>query len=99
MERVMFLATVKVSFRTLSHRYAPAFSGSCRIVLAVALCLLAVGGASADVFGRLHFSVKNAANEKPIEKTKITLHDSANARKDVVLTTDALGSAVSQIGR
>src|SRR5438046_1368247 len=95
MERVMFLSRVKVSFRTVSHRNARTASGSCRIALAVALCLLAAGRASADVFGRLHFSVKNAADEKPIEKVKITLHDSANVRPDVMLTTDAQGSVTT----
>src|SRR5947209_6466871 len=51
--------------------------------------------ASADVFGRLGFSVKNAADEKPIAGAKITLKDTANVRPNVTLTTDAQGSAVS----
>ena len=50
----------------------------------------------ADVFGRLQFSVKNAADEKPLANAKITLKDSANVRPDVTLTTDAQGSATSR---
>jgi outer membrane receptor protein involved in Fe transport len=53
------------------------------------------GRASADVFGRLQFSVKNAADEKPIAGAKITLKDSANVRPTVTLTTDAQGAATS----
>src|SRR5947209_18207941 len=60
-----------------------------------ALCFAAAGSVHADVVGRLHFSVKNAADEKPIAGAKITLHDSANVRADVTLTTDAQGSATT----
>src|SRR5947209_2932763 len=60
-----------------------------------ALCLATAGSAHADVVGRLHFSVKNAADEKPIAGAKITLHDTANVRADVTLTTDAQGGATT----
>ncbi|HLJ53876.1 MAG TPA: TonB-dependent receptor [Chthonomonadaceae bacterium] len=49
----------------------------------------------ADVLGRLKFSVKNAADEKPLANAKIVLKDSANVRPNITLTTDAQGSAIS----
>lgn len=60
-----------------------------------ACCLIAAGSAHADVVGRLRFSVKNAADEKPLANAKITLHDTAGVRPDVALTTDAQGGATS----
>lgn len=69
-----------------------------RIVLPLAaalFCLLGASMAHADVFGRLHFSVKNAADEKPVAGARLVLKDSANTHADVTLTTDAQGSATS----
>lgn len=63
--------------------------GACAIILLVSL------PAWADVYGRLKFSVNNAADEKPIAGAKIVLKDSANSRPDVTLTTDAGGSVTS----
>src|ERR1051326_6081795 len=57
--------------------------------------LAATGQALADVLGRLKFSVKNAADEKPLPNAKIVLKDSANVRPDITLTTDAQGNANS----
>lgn len=51
--------------------------------------------AYADVFGRLHFTVKNAADEKPLAKATIVLKDSANVRPPITLTTDEKGEATS----
>jgi hypothetical protein len=64
-------------------------------VALVALLILSAGTARADVFGRLKFSAKNAADEKPIAGAKIVLKDSANVRPDVTLTTDATGTVTS----
>jgi len=61
----------------------------------VALSLLAVTPARAQVSGRLRVSVKNAADEKPVSGAKIILKDSANVRADVALTTDAQGTVTS----
>jgi outer membrane receptor protein involved in Fe transport len=51
--------------------------------------------ASADVLGRLRFSVKNAADEKPLANAKIVLKDTAGVRADIALTSDAQGAATS----
>src|SRR5450432_2749641 len=61
----------------------------------VVLTTVAADYARADVVGRLKFSVKNAADEKPLANAKIVLKDSANVRGDVTLTTDAQGTATS----
>jgi outer membrane receptor protein involved in Fe transport len=66
--------------------------------LLVALAILSTVTASralADVVGRLKFSVKNAADEKPLANAKITLKDSAGVRPTVTLMTDAQGAATS----
>src|SRR5438552_7603342 len=67
----------------------------CAALTVVAVSLLLAGPARADVVGRLRFSVKNAADEKPVAGAKITLKDSANVRPNVLLTTDAQGAALS----
>jgi outer membrane receptor protein involved in Fe transport len=51
--------------------------------------------AHADVFGRLHLIVKNAADEKPVAGATVTLHDSAGVRSALTLSTDASGAATS----
>ncbi len=51
--------------------------------------------AYADVFGRLHFSVKNAADEKPVANASIVLADSAGVRPPITLKTAADGTATS----
>jgi outer membrane receptor protein involved in Fe transport len=61
----------------------------------LSLWLVGTSVAHADVVGRLHFSVKNADDEKPLANAKIVLKDSAGVRPDVTLTTDAQGSATS----
>src|ERR1051326_6042061 len=68
---------------------------SAAVAAVTALIFFAASPARADVFGRLHFSVKNAADEKPISGAKITLKDSAGVRPNVGLTTDAAGSVTS----
>ncbi len=60
--------------------------------IAVFCLLTASAQARADVFGRLHFSVKNAGDEKPLSGAKLVLKDSANTHGDVTLTTDAQGT-------
>ncbi len=64
---------------------------------AVALAALAMTPvpAHAQVVGRLQFSVKNAADEKPITGAKITLRDTAGVRPPITLTTDGNGAATS----
>jgi outer membrane receptor protein involved in Fe transport len=67
-----------------------------RTLTAAALLLLsAFTTSSADVQGRLKFSVKNASDEKPIANARILLKDSARVRGNVALTTDANGEALS----
>ena len=64
----------------------------------IVIALTLFGGAlslQADVFGRLAFTVKDADDEKPVAAAKITLHDSAGVRGDIILTTDSDGAAVS----
>lgn len=51
--------------------------------------------ASADVYGMLRFTLKNAIDGKPVAGAKITLKDSANVRQSVTLTTDVNGMAMS----
>lgn len=53
--------------------------------------------ASADVLGKLKFTVKDGADktEKPVPKAKIVLHDSAGQHADVTIITDDKGVAVS----
>ena len=55
--------------------------------------------ASADVVGKLKFTVKDGADkaEKPIPAARITLHDSAGQRPDITLTTDEKGVATSPL--
>jgi len=65
-------------------------------ILATALIAsILTAPARADVVGRLHFSVKNAADEKPLPKAGILLKDSAGVRPEVTLTTDDNGSVTS----
>src|SRR6266581_7209265 len=86
---------MRKGFTMMSYRHAPILRCVSCAALAVSLLGAVAGSASADVFGRLQFSVKNAADEKPIANAKITLKDSANVRPNVTLTTDAQGSATS----
>jgi outer membrane receptor protein involved in Fe transport len=78
----------------MTDRYRP-IRHALRALAAIIICSAAAGHARADVVGRLHFSVKDAADEKPLAKAKIVLKDSANIRPDVTLTTDAQGSATT----
>jgi hypothetical protein len=65
-------------------------------ILATALIVSIVNApARADVVGRLHFSVKNAADEKPLARARIVLKDSAGVRPEVTLTTDDNGGVTS----
>src|SRR2546426_499304 len=86
---------MRKGFTMMSYRHAPILRCVSCAALAVSLLGAVAGRASADVFGRLQFSVKNAADEKPIAGAKITLKDSANVRPLVTLTTDAQGSVIS----
>jgi len=66
-----------------------------RITIICGLVLFVGSQAWADVLGRLHFSVKNAADEKPIAGATITLKDSANVHAPIVLKTDDKGSVTT----
>ncbi|HVT10712.1 MAG TPA: TonB-dependent receptor [Fimbriimonadaceae bacterium] len=66
-----------------------------RITIILGLVLFVGSQAWADVLGRLHFSVKNAADEKPVAGAKITLKDSANVRPPIVLKTDDKGNVTT----
>lgn len=63
--------------------------------LTIILFLSATGNVRADVFGRLHFAVVDRATRKPIAKAKITLEDSAGIHPNIVLYTEADGTASS----
>ena len=77
-------------------RYKPIrFAVQLLTLSAIILLTTASSGALADVVGRLHFSVKNADNEKPLEAATILLHDSAGVRADITLKTDAKGNATT----
>lgn len=51
--------------------------------------------AYADVVGRLKFTVKDAATEKPVAGAKIVLRDTAGVRPPVELTTNASGEVTT----
>ncbi len=78
----------------MTDRYKPILR-ALHLLVAIALLCLTAGRAVADVVGRLRFSVKNAADEKPLANAKIVLKDSAGTRPDVTMTTDAQGVATS----
>jgi outer membrane receptor protein involved in Fe transport len=78
----------------MTDRYRP-IRTALHALAAILVWFGAAGHALADVVGRLHFSVKDAANEKPLANAKIVLKDSANIRPNVTLTTDAQGAATS----
>ena len=81
----------------MKDRYKPVLHLFYVFFMAVTLCVLITGRACADIVGRLRFIVKDAndKNEKPVVGAKIVLHDTANVRPDVTLTTDAKGNATS----
>jgi outer membrane receptor protein involved in Fe transport len=79
----------------MTDRYRPIRTALRVLAVSLLVWAAAAGHALADVFGRLHFSVKNAADEKPLAKAKIVLKDSANVRPNVTLTTDDKGNATS----
>ncbi len=81
----------------MKDRYKPILRLLGMAVLALGLCVLGAGRACADVVGRLRFTVKNAGdkNEAPVAGAKIVLHDTANVRPDITLTSDAQGNATS----
>ena len=64
------------------------------LLAVVALCCTSATSL-ADVVGRIHFNVKNAADEKPLANARILLKDSAKVHADVSLTTDAKGDATT----
>lgn len=66
-----------------------------RITIILGLVLFVGTQAWADVVGRLHLMVKNAADEKPLAGAKITLKDSAGARAPIVLKTDKDGNVTT----
>jgi outer membrane receptor protein involved in Fe transport len=51
--------------------------------------------AHADVYGRLHFTVTAKASGQPVAGARITLHDTANIRPDLVLTTGPDGTVTT----
>ncbi len=68
---------------------------SCACLLAVALfCLLPLPAAHADVFGRLHIVVHDAAG-KPVAGANVIFHDTANVSPDFNVLTGPDGVALS----
>lgn len=66
-----------------------------RLTVLAGLVLIIGSQAYADVVGRLHFTVKNADDEKPVANASITLEDTAGVRAPISLTTGADGTATS----
>jgi len=66
-----------------------------RITLVLGMVLVIGTQAHADVVGRLHLSVKNASDEKPLIKATITLKDSAGVRPPINLTVGADGTVIT----
>ena len=81
----------------MRDRYKPILHLLGLFAMTASLCLICGGRACADIVGRLRFIVKDAndKNEKPVAGAKIVLHDTADARPDITLTTDAKGNATS----
>jgi len=71
------------------------------ISLVTVLSIIAVSSfvpcAQADVFGRLHVTVKNVDDEKPVVGAQVLLHDPGRSRGDIHLTTDASGQVTSPL--
>ena len=57
-------------------------------------CLLAASSAYADVFGRLHFTIHDAAG-KPVQGANVIFHDTAGVSPDFNVISDAQGSVLS----
>ncbi len=57
-------------------------------------CLLLAGSAYADVFGRLHFTVHDAAG-KPVQGANIIFHDTAGVNPDFNVVSGADGTVLS----
>lgn len=74
--------------------HAPVFH-TLALLLLVLLPILSATGARADVYGRLHITVKSAATGAPLPGADITIHDPTNVNPDIPLTTDQTGSALS----
>ena len=77
----------------MNRFYSTPLFGVCAVG---AIAVTMVAPARADVFGRLHVTVKNADTEKPVENVKVTLHDTTNVRADAPLNSDATGGALSE---
>ncbi len=65
----------------------------CALPLAC-VCLFSAGAARADVFGRLRFTVRDAAG-KPVQGANVVFHDTAGVNSDFNAITDAQGIALS----
>ena len=70
--------------------------GLARPLLLALLVLGAAAASFADIYGRLQFTIKSAADETPIFGATISLHDSAGVHPDITLLTDKDGMALSQ---
>jgi len=63
---------------------------------AFAVCAFStIGSAFADIFGHLRLTIKASGGAAPLANAKVTFHDSANVRPDIVVTTDSEGVAMS----
>lgn len=66
-----------------------------RLTVILGLVLVVGSQAFADVVGRLHFAVKNAADEKPLAHATVTLKDTANVHPPLVLNVGADGTVTT----
>ncbi|MDR3708575.1 MAG: TonB-dependent receptor [Capsulimonadaceae bacterium] len=66
-----------------------------RCVVTVLCACLVSSPAWSDVFGRLHFSVRDIDTEKPIASAKIVLHDVTNVHPDAPVTAGSDGQATT----
>src|SRR5271155_531849 len=81
----------------MNDRHIPILRSLGIVAGAIALLFFSAPDASADVVGKIKYTVKDGADkaEKPVPAAKITLHDSAGQRPDLTLTTDDKGVATS----
>lgn len=63
-------------------------------LLSASACLLSAGAVHADVFGRLRFTVHDAAG-KPVQGANVIFHDTADVNADFNVISDVNGIALS----
>ena len=70
---------------------------SLRLAATAALLSCVLPSARADIVGRIHVTVTDAATQKPIAKASVTFNDTAGVRADIVMSTDSDGTVLSPL--